>query len=287
LFLFEFPKEQDDAPHLVLPDLAGIKVQYIPAAPGVSKNQFALILNDAPDWELFYSLCFDLVGATRHASSPEVALQIILRRLARWHEFLKAGRGGLLSEEKIKGLIGELLFLKKHLTPAFGAGNAVKFWQGPEGAPQDFTAGDCAIEVKCQSGGTRPYVRISSEFQLCSQLPELYLFVATLGKGTENLPGAITLPDLIADIRRELGMASYDQIERFNDLLYSVGYTESNSYLNFVYLVTDESMYRVGTGFPRICPGNLPQGVVQVTYDIDLLSCAGFAGCPSWMEAKC
>lgn len=287
LFIFEFSKEQEEVRHLDLPDLAGIKTQYIPAAPSLSRNQFTLILNNSQDWELFYSLCSDLVGATRQAPSPKVALQIILRRLARWHEFLKAGRGGLLSEEKIKGLLGELLFLKKHLAPAFGLGNAVKFWQGPEGAPQDFAVGECAIEVKCHSGGTRPYVRISSEFQLCNHLPELYLFVVTLSKGTEDLPDTVTLPSLIADVKRELGLASYDQLERFNDLLYSVGYIESNSYLNFIYLVTDESMYRVGPGFPRICPGNLTQGVARVSYEIDLLVCAEFAGCPTWMEAKC
>lgn len=285
LFIFESAKQQDDLPQLVLPDLAGIKAQYVPAATNFPKNQFALILNNSQDWELFYSLCLDLVRATRQAPSPVAALQIILRRLARWHEFLKAGHSGLFSEEKIKGLIGELLFLKRHLTPAFGLGNAVKFWLGPEGAPHDFAAGDCAIEVKCQSGGTRPYVRISSEFQLCSQLPELYLFVVTLGKGTEDLPDTITLPGLIADIRRELGHASYDKLERFNDLLYSLGYIESDSYLNFTYLVIDESMYRVGPGFPRICPVNLIQGVARVSYDIDLVACAGFAGCPTWMEA--
>lgn len=287
LFIFEFAGEASEARQMVLPDLAGIKAQYAPASSGFSRNQFALILNNTSDWELFYSLCFDLVGATRPAPTPQAALQIILRRLARWHEFLKSGRGGLLSEEKIKGLIGELLFLKKHLIPAFGPGNAVKFWQGPDGAPQDFAAGDCAIEVKCHSGGSRPYVRISSEFQLCSQLPELYLFVVTLGNGTDALPGAITLPGLIAEIRSELGNASYDQFERFNDLLYSVGYIESDSYLDFIYQVTDESMYRVGPGFPRICSDALIQGVTRVTYDIDLLVCAEFAGCPHWMEAQC
>lgn len=287
LFLYEFPKNRGDVRQLELPDLAGIKAQYVPAQTGSLRNQFALILNDPQDWELFYSLCSDLVGATRQAATPQSALQAVLRRLARWHEFLRAGRSELLSEEKVKGLIGELLFLKKHLIPAFGPGDAVRFWQGPEGAPQDFTALECAIEVKCQSGGTRPYVRISSEFQLCSQFPELYLFVVTLGKGTVDLPGTVTLPGLVADIKTALASASYDQIERFNDLLYSVGYIDLDAYLNFIYIVTDESMYRVGPGFPRVCHDTLPHGLAHVTYDLDLLACAQFTGRPSWMETIC
>jgi hypothetical protein len=285
LFVYEFPKDRSDVHQLAVPDLAGIKVQYVLATTGSAKNQFALILNDPQDWELFYSLCADLVGTTRQAATPQSALQAILRRLARWHEFLKAGRNGLLSEEKIKGLIGELLFLKKHLIPAFGLGHAVEFWQGPEGAPQDFAVANCAIEVKCQSGGTRPYVRISSEFQLCSQLPELYLFVVTLGKGTEDLPGTVTLPGLIADIRTALASAAYDPFERFNDLLYSVGYIDLDAYLDFIYVVTDESMYRVGPDFPRVCHDTLPQGIAHVTYDLDLVVCAQYAARPSWMEA--
>lgn len=286
LFIFEFAEDVSAVRQLVLPDLSGIKAQYAAAAPGAARNKFALILNNTQDWELFYSLCSDLVGATRLAPSPQTAIHIILRRLARWHEFLKSRRG-LLGEEKIKGLIGELLFLKKHLIPAFGPGNAIKLWQGPDGAPQDFAVGDCAIEVKCHSAGTRPYVSISSEFQLCSQLPELYLFVVALSKGTEDLPGTVTLPGLIADIRGTLGEVSYDQLERFNDLLYSIGYIESDQYLNYIYLMTSQSMFRVEPGFPRLCPDDLIQGVARITYDIDLLACARFAGCPAWMEAIC
>jgi len=285
LFIFEFAKEQNDPQQIALPDLAGIKAHYRVVPGAVTKNQLVLLLNDTQDWELFYSLCSDLVGATRQAASAQSALQIILRRLARWHEFLKSNRGGLLSEEKVKGLIGELTFLKKHLIPAFGVGAAVTFWQGPEGAPQDFGVGQSAIEVKCQSGGTRPYVKISSEFQLCSQLPELYLFVVTLGKASAELPGAVNLPGIISDMRRELASASYEQSERFADLLYGVGYVDSDTYLQYSYFVTNEDMFKVSSGFPRICPGDLPQGVSSVTYDINLLACAEFADQPDWMEA--
>lgn len=138
LFIFEFSEHQNTMRQSLLPDLAGIKAYYLPATANATVNRLVLLLNEQQNWELFYSLCNDLVGATRQAPSSQVALEIILRRLARWHEFLKANRSRLLGEEKIKGLIGELVFLRNYLIPKFGAGSAVNFWQGPEGTPQDF-----------------------------------------------------------------------------------------------------------------------------------------------------
>lgn len=286
LFIFEHPKQENGQRQPFLPDLAGIKASYLPATANSTTSRLILLLNEQHNWELFYSLCNDLAGATRHTSSPQVALEIILRRLARWHEFLKANRGELLSEDRIKGLIGELLFLKNCLIPVFGAGSAVNFWQGPSGTPQDFCVGQCAIEVKCQSGGTRPYVKISSEFQLFSQLPEIYLFVVTLGKAAIEQAGAVHLPGLVTDIRRELAAAPHDQSERFADLLYSVGYVDSEAYLKYSYLVTATNMYKVLPGFPRICPQDLPRGVSGISYDINLLVCTEFSGQPEWMEAQ-
>jgi hypothetical protein len=286
LFIFEFSEHQNTMRQSLLPDLAGIKAYYLPATANATVNRLVLLLNEQQNWELFYSLCNDLVGATRQAPSSQVALEIILRRLARWHEFLKANRSRLLGEEKIKGLIGELVFLRNYLIPKFGAGSAVNFWQGPEGTPQDFCIGQSTIEVKCQSGGTRPSIQISSEFQLCGRLPEVYLFVVALSKVSIEHAGAITLPGLIADIRRELAAVPYDQIERFADLLYGIGYVDSEAYLNYSYLVTSTMMYRVLPGFPRVCPEDLPPGVSSISYNINLLTCADFAGQPDWMEAQ-
>src|SRR5258708_17450041 len=125
-----------------------------------------MLLNDKGNWELFFSLCNDLVEATDHINDSAEAVQKIMIRLNRWHEFLKKRHPGLLSEEKILGLIGELLFIKNHLIPVFGPGQSIKFWQGPEGLPQDFNVNESAIEVKCQSASRSDTVRISSADQL-------------------------------------------------------------------------------------------------------------------------
>lgn len=282
LFIYEFASIEA-LPKINLPDLAGIQTAYLPAGGGIANNRLVLMLNEQGNWELFLSLCTDLLQATRQTKTSASAVQIILRRLARWHDFLKKNRNDLLPEEKIKGLIGELLFIKNRLIPAFGPGQAVQFWQGPEGLPQDFNVNDSAIEVKCQSGASSPYVKITSAEQLCPQLPQMYLYVVTLGKTTLETEGAINLPGLVADIRYTLQSNASNQIERFNDLLYITGYIDSDQYLAFSYLLVGESTFEVKDGFPRICTNDTHHGIVKLSYHISLSECEIFAGQPAWM----
>jgi hypothetical protein len=208
----------------------------------------------------------------------------MLRRLTHWQEFLKNSMSSLLGEEKILGLIGELLFIKNNLIPAFGVGQSVKFWQGPEGLPQDFNVNDSAIEVKCQLGTTTPYIKISSVDQLCPQLPEMYLFVVTLGKTIPDAANSINLPKLTTQIIDILKSDAPEQLERFNDHLLQVGYFESDRYLDFNYIFIGEKMFHVGDGFPRICPRDIPQGIINLSYSIGLSECVQFEKKPAWME---
>lgn len=283
LFIYEFLPEENTR-KINLPDLAGIQTAYILADKGDSKNRLVLMLNEQSNWELFLSLCNDLVQATRQAKTSASALQTILRRLARWHDFLKKNRSGLLTEERIKGLIGELLFIKNHLFPTFGSGQAIQFWQGPEGLPQDFNVNNSAIEVKSQSGATSPYVKITSADQLCPQLPEMYLFVVTLGKTTPDTKDAINLLGLVSHIRGILQLESSSQIERFNDLLYMTGYIDSDRYLDFSYIFVGEKMFQITDGFPRICTNEIHPGIIKLIYNISLSECDPFEGQPDWIE---
>jgi hypothetical protein len=285
LFIYEFSSEASPS-NINLPDLVGIEAIYAPADNSITVNRLILLLKEQSNWEIFLSLCNDLVQATREAKNSTAAVQLILRRLVRWQDFLKKNRSSILSEEGIKGLIGELLFIKDYLIPTFGAGQAIKYWQGPEGLPQDFNINNSAIEVKCQSGATSPYIKITSADQLCPQLPEMYLFVVTLGKTDIQAKDAINLPHLVFHIKEILRSDDPHQLERFNDLLYMVGYMDSDRYLDFSYVVTQEKMFQVENGFPRICPEEIHRGIVNLSYSISLSECSPFEKQPHWMKAK-
>ena len=283
LFIYEFSPEKEVISKIDLPDLVGVMAAYLPANDVITKNRLILILNEQSNWELFLTLCNDLVLASRQAKTSTSATQTILRRLTRWHDFLKKNRSDLLPEEKIKGLIGELLFIKNYLIPAFGPGQAIQFWQGPEGLPQDFNVNNSAIEVKCQSGATSPYVKITSADQLCPQLPEMYLFVVTLGKTAPEAEDAINLPGLVSHMRDILQSEASGQIERFSDLLYMIGYVDSDRYLDFSYTLAGEKMFQITEGFPRICTNEIHPGIVKLSYNISLSESDPFENQPEWM----
>lgn len=261
------------------PNLKGIEVLRPPEG-----NRLILLLKNNNDWEIFLSICKDIISTTKNIDKSSSVI-VILRRLEYWQDFLKKNRPVIMTEDGVKGLIGELLFIKKYLIPAFGAGQAIKFWQGPEGSPQDFNVNNSAIESKCQSGTSIPSVRINSAEQLCSQMPEMYLYVVTLGKTTPGTANSINLNRLVDDIRELLLQEISEQLERFNDLLYMTGYLDGASYSDLSYILSDEKMYGITEGFPRICPDLLPQGIVHLTYSINLLSCKSFEQYPDWIKS--
>ena len=256
-----------------LPELVGIQALQTMEG-GVSK--LILILTDQNNWELFAGICNDLIETTRRANNNIQAIEIIQRRLLQWHEFLKQVRPRMLSEEQIKGLIGELIFLRDHVIPKFGAAVALKYWKGPEGAPQDFNIGDSVIEVKCQSGATAPRIVISSADQLSPQLPMMYLFVVTLGAVGVSDAGAINLPSLTGEITALLNHTAPESLEQFNNLLCKSGYIPAERYLEYSYLLANKRLFLVREHFPRIAVKQVPAGVSRLTYSIDLSACDPF-----------
>ncbi len=283
LFVYEF-STPDHLPDK-LPTLNGIKIHLLkPKKNTAGKYMLILLLKDKKDWQIFLSLCNDIITATSDFEQPSHATKVILRRLKRWQEFLQLPRSGLLPEKTIKGLIGELLFISLHLQPAFGIEQAIQYWQGPDDLPQDFNVNSCAIEVKTQLGSTTPKVRISSADQLCTQLPDMYLHVVTLGKTDSSADDAINLPTLVAQIKQKLEEESPTSFENFNNQLYQTGYVDSDDYLQFSYILTSEQTYQIVEGFPRLCPDILTQGINSVRYDINLLDCEPYISSPNWMS---
>jgi len=280
--LFVFQMNAGSSLPSQLPEIQGVELSAFHS----DKKHLVLSLKEKTDWEMFLSLCRDLLQATCMLKSEESVVPVILRRLARWQQFLSRGSNGLLSEAEIKGLIGEVLFMENSLTPVFGIEDAVRFWQGPEGYPQDFNVGDMAIEVKCQSGGSSPNIRISSLEQLNSQLPEMYLYVLTLGKAATGDSNGIDLVSLVSRVREKIVCEAPNAIERFNDLLHACRYSDREAYRDYSYIPVSEVMLNVRDGFPRINLDAVPSGVSKVTYSISLDECMPYEGYPSWFRRE-
>lgn len=281
-YLFIFDTNVGNVPEKKnLPKLTGIKVM-IATSGCIAK--LVLILNDTSNWELFRALCSDLVRVTSGTEDSNSAGIIFQRRLTRWQEFLKRERSGILSTEAIKGLIGELLFLADKVAPSFGWDSAVTFWKGPEEAPQDFAIHNTAIEIKCQSGSSKPTVRITSEEQLEPQLSEGFLVVYTIATSDEDDPMGFTLNGVVERIRNELEASSENARERFEDLLFLTGYIGSEEYEEYRFIKIAVRSFQIEDDFPRIRASDISSGIEHITYTLKLEACAPFEGKPNWWK---
>lgn len=256
-----------------LPELAGIRMAIAKAADCA---RLVLLLNETPNWEIFKALCVDLIHASEATKSDAEAVAVIVHRLVRWHEFLKRERTHLLSPEAIKGLIGELLFLEGRLAPHFGWNLAISFWKGPAGAPQDFAVHDTAVEIKCQSGISKPYIQISSLEQMDAQLPNFYLVVHTLATADPDHEDGFTLNELIERIRIVLNTASDATRELFESLMFQAGYIKLDAYDETRFRCVATRCFKVVDDFPRLTTASVPEGISKVAYQISLESCSAF-----------
>ena len=149
-------------------------------------QEYAIILQLARQEydEIFGRLCQDLVDATSDAS-PANGAEAILRRLGRWRKLLEVGQRTTLSEMALRGLIGELWFLRSVALDRVGVDSAVKGWVGPLDAPQDFVLGEVVVEIKTSSPGAQK-VSITSLQQLDAGNAPLYLGVVWLAPADQN-----------------------------------------------------------------------------------------------------
>jgi hypothetical protein len=281
LLLFEYGPGFDSRDKR--PKLNGIDV-IDTAVDTAGCRRLLLLLTDDQNRDLFYRFCLDLLESTRACASEETALHVVLRRTWRWHQLLRGGGPGRLGMEAQKGLIGELLFLRDLLLGRFSASAALAFWQGPGGAPKDFSVGGIAIEVKTRRGSDRPYVKISSEFQLDSDhIDGLFLYVSELEQGPADQKGAFTLKELVQSIQAKILATEPGAIELFEIRLMESGYLEEDDYSDKFWIRSGVAVYHVRDGFPRITCADLPEGVEDVGYNVDLVVCQPFEVESDWL----
>ena len=218
------------------------------------------------DQDLFSAMCHTLASALREVTDSATALAVALAQVKRWKAFMAGKNRGLLSLEEIRGLFGELTFLRQLLDHG-SEQNALNSWEGPELVQQDFIFGNTALEVKTLSGRERNSIRISSEDQLYSLNDRLFMKVFRLSEIPDSVE-AVSLNGLVKRITDDI--SDHVASELFLDKLARVGYTELHEYDNPKFIVSEERLYCVRDDFPKLIRSELPDGVSNVRYSIDL-----------------
>lgn len=275
---------QEASPRHSLPRLRGIEMS-VTTASDEDKRILSFKLLDLAQRDIFYSLCRDIVAATRQAETEPEAVSIALARTWRWHYLLRGGGATLLSPEEQKGLIGEMLVLERLLLPRIGPVPAVTAWRGPLGAPKDFQVGQVAIEVKSHSAGMRD-VTIANEDQLDeSNIETLLLCAIELNEELGTSGRGINVRDLAQHLTDQLSSLDPRAAELFEGRLEAAGLRIEDDYSESMWLEGANALYSVSENFPRLLRKELRQGVSKVRYVISLVDCEPYMVSPSHLDA--
>ena len=176
--------------------------------------------------------------------------------------------------EEHVGLYGELVFIESGLAAGISGQALIDSWQGPLGANQDFLFGPVAVEVKATTGMDANRVRISNIRQLDSTgLANLFLarhaFDFRRGSGR-------TLSELATSLRAVLSAVSLDLADSLAARLLAAGYVDSlpSEYGDWGFTPRRFDAFQVVNSFPRLIEADLPAGVSEVAFTIDLSAAA-------------
>lgn len=190
-------------------DFKGMQKENLSIEYFREKNLIVLRLADNDFDDLFDDLILSLYHGIKDINQVDEYSNHFIQTFYRWSEFFEDKKSDLLSEDAIKGLMGELLVLKLLITePNMPEINFIlNAWKGPYDKGNDFELGHKNLEVKTKSPSGID-VKISSEFQLeISSGKGLELYVISL---QSDYTVGIHIKDLILEIKKLVQEASGD-----------------------------------------------------------------------------
>lgn len=217
---------------------------------------------------LFSYLASDLATASLQAESNDRAASILIDRLKWWQRLLSRGRSGVLSDNALRGLVAELIFLADCVIAKKGPDIAVASWVGPFEAPKDFRFETHDVEIKSIWRDSTS-VRIASVEQLADSGAPLRLGVVVLEQSTASREGAFNCAALLDRVRR-LCEPSESAIAALAERLWAVGYADIQEYEDIWFTSRSFSYFDCRSDFPRIEPAAVPAAVVACKYEIAL-----------------
>ncbi len=214
--------------------------------------------------EEFLRLCWDMI---EYSSKEENVLNALIHRYMTWQKLLQYENKSVMSFQRQKGLLGELIYLSKMIDD-IGVETAVDSWTGPDGSDQDYQFASEWSEIKSISLASET-VHISSLQQLQQEM-EGQLIVYILESTTAG-EDRISLVDVVNEIKTKLANnARY--LDRFDLKLYKYGYRKNheNEYLENQFRFIEKREYVVNEVFPKLVAENVSSEIVSCKYELSL-----------------
>ncbi len=214
--------------------------------------------------DIFYQFCDDIVQKTVNLKNGIDPISFIIERWKKWIQMFKNPHSTIMSENEIRGLLGELVFLKEIMIKKYGISKSLESWIGSSMSHKDFEIDETWYELKAIRENAIT-VEISSIEQLESKLyGELVL--VKLEPSNLAITNPISLNEYIKSIEKML--EDKKQIDLFYKKLEERNYFYTEEYDKYVYANKGIEKYKVIEGFPRINNNELKDGIVRVSYQI-------------------
>lgn len=245
-----------------IPSSFAIKASNPILANGKRALEFQLVYNSFE--EEFQRLCWDMIEVTVESPCP---LNDMIARYMAWQRLLQYYRVGIMSFERQKGLLGELLYFQE-IIDTYDAQYAVNAWCGPDGSDQDYLFEASWAEVKTIALASKS-VKISSLEQL-EQEQDGALIVYVLEKSTPG-DNRITLPDIVSSIRQILAVNPLIA-DQFEMKLFKYGYRakDEDVYRKYHFRLIEKREYSVNECFPKLTRKNVPAELSACKYELSL-----------------
>ena len=214
---------------------------------------------------MFNSFCHTLIEDTRQYDDQESGKNHVIALYNRWRRLFTGPRR--FDSREIRGLIGELVFLKDVLFIRYGQHHALNSWMNLKFGKQDFIIDETWYEVKCALAGSSK-ITISSLQQLDKINPG-YLGIVFISSSSIESQSSITLNSLYESVLRIF--ESDADADLFSEVMMSIGYSKLPQYDEDAYELIATKEYLVVDDFPRLRASNLVgSGIVDAEYSISL-----------------
>jgi hypothetical protein len=234
------------------------------------RNLLAVTLLDTEFSALFDDLILSIHKAVRHLTRADEYYSEFIQTFNKWSQFFERGDSDRLPENTIRGLFGELVFLRSELTrsSASEVNMVLNAWRGPYDQGHDFIFEDRNVEVKTRSN-LNASVKIANENQL-DQLEGkgLHLAVVEISSDIQNGLSLEELTRSVANVVQDrLGDASiiYDTLRQKN-----LSPLNLRDYDNLRFSPVAINLYDcLAEYFPRVVRSELPDAVFALNYSLN------------------
>lgn len=250
-------------------DFKGIQKENLSIEYFGEKNLIVVQLTDSDFNDLFDDLVLSLYHGIKSISQVDEYSNHFIEAFYRWSEFFEDKKSDSLSEDAIKGLMGELLVLKSLITdPNRTEINFIlNSWKGPYDKGNDFELETKNLEVKTKSPSGID-VKISSEFQLeVSPGKGLELIVVSL---LSDFTVGINIRELIFEIKK-LVQESLGENSIFWKALSQKNITAKNvsQYDKYKFKPLNSISYNCASDdFPKLNRSNIPDEISVLKYNL-------------------